>query len=181
MKNLITTLAFLICPLLLGACPDSGGGSVEPALYDYSSEEELDHFVDDGMASINAAVDCNLVGAKDPGPYVNDIVVIDSHWNGPGVVGCAWLGEALQRKEDPRDIYIVRRAIDADYGLLVYIHEIGHTLGLPHIPRDQEGIMNPVVSDTLEWHPDSVARLQSLCDAEPEVDDEDTEQIIDSL
>lgn len=154
----------LIASLLIACGADSADAPAEPALYDYSIPEEAEGHLLDAADVINEAAGCTLVGPAEPGAFVNPIIVLESHAGGSSVVGCAFVGEALRRKENPRDTILVEWILSDKAGVLTTAHEIGHTLGLLH--TSEAGIMYPVVSDNLTWADSSKAQLQALCDAE---------------
>lgn len=152
----------LITALLLGACGDNLDPLDEPtAEYYYSGPEEAQEVMDLAILKINETAGCELIGQDEPGDYVNPIVIVDYHEAGPNVAGCAWLGEALAKKQYPRDVEVVRGVMNSPDGLVVWIHEIGHTLGLPHVLGD--GYMNPWIIATTEFGQESTDRLESLC------------------
>lgn len=162
-------LLLAIAILALAGCPD-GSDHPGPPLYDYSVPEEALTMMSEASYIINSAAGCMLVGQEEPGPYINPILVVDQHHSGPNIIGCAWIGEALRRKEEPRNILIVRWTLEDEIGLTVLAHEIGHTLGLPHV--SDPGIMYPSATNAHYWSEASAYRLRKLCDGDQEEPDE---------
>jgi hypothetical protein len=157
-RSLLITLALVGC---------SSAELEESALYDYSAPEEAQDLLLTAAVVVNEAAGCTLVGHAPAGSFVNPIVVQESHAGGPNVVGCAFMGEALKRAEHPRDTILVEWILTDKVGVLTTAHEVGHTLGLPHV-FEPYTIMYPVVSDSLVWDDASKAQLQALCELEPE-------------
>ena len=168
-------LTVLFVSTIAAAC---SGGDAETALYDYSAPEEAQGALLAATDVINEAAGCTLVGSIPAGPFVNPIVVQESHAGGPNVVGCAFLGEALKRLEYPRDTILVEWILSDKVDVLTTAHEIGHTLGLLHA-NEPYTIMYPRVSDSLVWDDASKAQLQALCDAEPDTTGMSDELVVD--
>jgi len=165
----------LLIPFL-GACPSDGVNPKPDPFYLYSVPSELEAATRQSVEVINDTAGCVLIGTGVPAPFINPIIVVDSHYSGPTVVGCAWVGEALRLKEEPRDTLIVKYIIERPEGAVTTAHEIGHTLGLLHIPGN--GVMNPVVHSNLKFGPESTEQLKALCASRENDTEEDSREDI---
>lgn len=117
----------------------------------------------EGLSLVNEAAGCNLVGLAEPGEYVLPMWRVESHDEGPEVIGCAHIDEMFSTSKNKRPIRLVSYVLESPvYAPLLVAHEVGHTLGLHHT-EDGYVMAESINNASSSFTTDQIDYLKYLC------------------
>ena len=138
--------------------------------YAYSASPYVRRHSLGGLALVNRAAGCNLVGTAEAGEYVLPIWEVEEHDSSPTTIGCAYIDEMFADTKYKRPIRLVSYVLRTEHVDRLVAHEVGHTLGLHH-SEDGFIMAESVNMASDDFSPEDASYLRYLCDYLPNYED----------